>query len=131
MRQTFVIFFILPTFIYAAYNPFFSDTSAPKQKEPEVKIIYKEPKPKPKRTDIKISYFGFIESNKGKFALVNIKGKNIVLKQKDSVYIGEQVVKVVKLSSNYIVLKDGYNTPQTIYFSSKLPDRSTEYNNAR
>ena len=123
MRQIFVIFFILPTFIYAAYNPFFSDISAPKQKkEQEVKIVYKKPEPKPIRTDIKISYFGFIESNKGKFALVNIGGKNIVLKQKDSIYIGEQVVKVVKLSSNYIVLKDGYNTPQTIYFSSKEPE---------
>jgi Tfp pilus assembly protein PilP len=125
MRQIFVIFFILPTFIYAAYNPFFSDTSAPKQKkESEVKIIYKKPKPKPIRTDIAISYFGFIESNKGKFALVNIGGKNIVLKQNDSLYIGEQVVKVVKLSSNYIILKDGYNTPQTIYFSSKAPENN-------
>ena len=122
MRQTFVIFFILPTFIYAAYNPFFSDESAPKPKEPEVKVVYKEPKPKPIRTNITISYFGFVESNKGKFALVNIGGKNIVLKQKDSLYIGEQVVQVVKLSSNYIVLKDGYNTPQTIYFSSKAPE---------
>lgn len=125
MRQIFVIFFILPTFIYASYNPFFSDISVPKQKKEEkVKIVYKKPKPKPKRTNIKMSYFGFIESNKGKFGLVSISGKNIVLKQEDSLYIGDQVIKVVKLSSNSIVLKDGYNTPQTIYFSSKSPEKN-------
>jgi hypothetical protein len=122
MRKIFIIFFILPTLIYAAYNPFFSDNTQPKKEEKKEKVIY-EVKEKPIRTDIKISYYGFVESDKGKFALINFDGKNIVLKQKDSIYIGEKVVKVVKLSSNYIVIKDGHNTPQTIYFSSKIPER--------
>lgn len=114
---------MLPTLIYAAYNPFFSDTTQPKKEDSKEIIIY-EAKEKPIRTDIKISYYGFVESNKGKFALINFSGKNIVLKQKDSIYIGEKVVKVVKLSSNYIIIKDGHNTPQTIYFSSKIPDNA-------
>ncbi|QOY55397.1 hypothetical protein HUE87_03945 [Candidatus Sulfurimonas marisnigri] len=127
MQKIFITLIIMPIFIYASYNPFFTDLQAPKPAEAEVKVIIQKPKPEIKRTDIKITYFGFIESNKGKFALVKINGKNIVLKQKDSVYIGEKVVKVLTLSSNYIVLKDGHNSPQTIYFSSKTP----EYNNQK
>ena len=107
MRRIFVIFFILPSLNDAEYIPFCCYISAARQKtEPDIKIIYKKPEINPKRTKITIVYFGFIESKNGKFALVKIKGKNIVLKQKDSIYIGEQVVKVIKLASNYIVLKD-------------------------
>ncbi|QOY51287.1 hypothetical protein [Candidatus Sulfurimonas baltica] len=125
MQKIFITLIIMPMFIYASYNPFFTDIQAQKPIEPSVKVIIQKQKPEIKRTDIKINYFGFIESNKGKFALVKINGKNIVLKQKDSVYIGEKVVKVLTLSSNFIILKDGYNSPQTIYFSSRTP----EYNN--
>lgn len=124
MQKIFIISMIMPALIHASYNPFFTDIEAPKPKEPEIKIVIKKPEPVIKRTDIQISYFGFIESNKGKFALVKINGKNIVLKQKDSVYIGEKVVEVLQLSSNSIVLKDGYNSPQTIYFSSKMPEHN-------
>ncbi len=124
MKKILVIFIIIPTFIYASYNPFFSDEQAPKPKKAEVKIVVQKPEPVAKRTDIQVSYFGFIESDKGKFALVKINGKNIVLKQKDSVYIGEKVVEVINLTSNFIILKDGYNSPQTIYFSSKVPERN-------
>lgn len=125
MKNMFMVSIIMPAFLYAAYNPFFNNIEAPKQKkEPETKIIVQKPKEEIKRTDIQISYFGFVESDKGKFALVKINGKNIVLKQQDSVYIGEKVVEVINLSSNYIVLKDGYNSPQTIYFSSKIPERN-------
>jgi hypothetical protein len=127
MKKVFMISIIVPAFIHASYNPFFNNIEAPTKKEQEVKIIVQKPKPDIKRTDIQITYFGFVESDKGKFALVKINGKNIVLKQKDSVYIGEQVVEVISLSSNYIILKDGYNSPQTIYFSSKMP----EHNNVK
>lgn len=124
MKKMFIFSIIIPAFIHASYNPFFNNTESPKRKESETKIIIQQPKPDIKRTDIQVSYFGFVESDKGKFALVKINGKNIVLKQKDSVYIGEQVVEVINLSSNYIILKDGDNAPQTIYFSSKIPERN-------
>lgn len=124
MKKMFIFSIIIPTFIHASYNPFFNNIESPKRKESETKIIVQQPKADTKRTDIQISYFGFVESDKGKFALVKINGKNIVLKQKDSVYIGEKVVEVMNLSSNYIILKDGDNSPQTIYFSSKIPERN-------
>jgi len=122
MKKILSILLIIPTFIYASYNPFFKDTQVPAHIKKKPKVIYLRPKPKPKITDIDITYFGYIESKKGKFALISINKKSIVVKQKDSVYLGEQVVKVVKLSSNYIILKDGINSPQTVYFSSKIMD---------
>jgi len=122
MKKVLSFLLIMPTFIYASYNPFFKDIQTPAQIKKKPKVVYLRAKPKPKRTDIDITYFGYIESKKGKFALISINKKNIVVKQKDSVYLGEQVVKVVKLSSNYIILKDGINTPQTVYFSSKVMD---------
>ena len=80
MQKVFVIFAILPTFIYASYNPFFSDKTLPPKpvvQKQEVKIIIQKPKPKPipKRQNIDMTYSGFIESTKGKFALVNFDGK--------------------------------------------------------
>ena len=124
MQNIFVILIILPTFIYAAYNPFFSDKNAPKPKAPEVKVIIQKVKPKPKpiptRQNANIAYIGFIESKKGKFALVNFDGKNIVIRKKDSLYLGERIFRVFKITSNSILIKDRYSRSQTIYFSSEI-----------
>lgn len=122
MKNTFVIFIILPTFIYAAYNPFFSDKNAPKPKRQEVKKVIQKPKPKPipGRQNAKVAYIGFIESKKGKFALVSFDEKNIVIRKNDSLYLGEQIFKVFKITSNFILLKDRYRRSQTIYFSSEI-----------
>ncbi|MCF6309137.1 MAG: hypothetical protein L3J19_01475 [Sulfurimonas sp.] len=122
MKNIFVIFIILPTFIYAAYNPFFSDKNAPKPKAPEVKVVIQKAKPKPipKRQNAKITYIGFIESKKGKFALVSFDEKNIVVRKNDSLYLDEQIFKVFKITSNFILLKDRYSRSQTIYFSSEI-----------
>lgn len=124
MKNIFVIFIILPTFIYAAYNPFFSDKNAPKPKAPEVKVVIQKAKPKPipQRQNAEVTYIGFIESKKGKFALVSFDEKNIVIRKNDSLYLGEQIFKVFKITSNFILLKDRYSRSQTIYFSSEIQE---------
>lgn len=109
---------------FAAYNPFFEET--PKQKPQTIQTPIKQPfikkeeiKPIPKRKKIDISYFGFIETDRGSFALVGVQNKNIVIKKDDSLYIDEDVFKVFKITSNYILIKDNYSRVQTIYFSSQ------------
>ncbi len=123
MQKVFVIFAILPTFIYASYNPFFSDKTLPPKpvvQKQEVKIIIQKPKPKPipKRQNIDMTYSGFIESTKGKFALVNFDGKNIVVKKDDSLYLNEKIFKISKITSNYILVSDKHCRVQTVYFTS-------------
>ncbi|MEA1955297.1 MAG: hypothetical protein U9N02_02245 [Campylobacterota bacterium] len=119
MQKIFILY-ILSVTIYASYNPFFQETTKPKvQKqifETNTKKVYI--KPKPKRKNINITYFGFIESKKGKFALVNFQNKNIVIRRNDSLYIDEQIFKIKKITSNYILIKDRYSRLQTVYFSS-------------
>lgn len=121
MQKILIIFIILPTLLCASYNPFFSDKQALKPKENNVEVIIQKqpPKPIPTRKSIKMTYFGFIESSKGKFALVSFKRQNIVIRKDDSLYLDEQVFKVQKITSNYILFKDRYNRAQTVYFSSE------------
>ena len=104
---------ILPTLIYAAYNPFFGD------KQP-VRTVVKAPPPPPPpaRTNINLLYFGYVDSSKGQFALVKFSGKNIVIRQTDSLYLGEKIFKVKKITSNYILFTDRHGRIQTVYFSS-------------
>lgn len=122
MQKIFVFFLILPTLTYALYNPFFTDL---KKEKPitasQTKIIYKNyiPKPKKKRQSLKITYFGFVESTKGKFALVNFNEKNIVIKKGNSLYLDDEVFKVVNITSNNIIFKDKYSRVETVYFSSE------------
>lgn len=118
MKRVLAIFITTTTFLYAAYNPFFSDDSAPKQKQQASRTAIQE-KPAPTRQNAQIGYFGFIESKKGKFALINFSGKNIVIREEDSLYLDEQIFKVLKITSNYILLNDRYSRAQTVYFSSE------------
>jgi len=76
----------MPTIIYAAYNPFFSDKKAT---ESANQIQKPKPKPIPQRKSLKMTYFEFIESTKGKFALVSFNSQNIVIRKNDSLYIDE------------------------------------------
>lgn len=122
MKKVLAIFIITTTFIHAAYNPFFSDDKVPKQKQESFKTSVQE-KPTPTRQNAKIGYFGFIESKKGKFALINFSGKNIVIREQDSLYLDEQIFKVLKITSNYILLNDRYSRAQTVYFSSEKQER--------
>ena len=120
MHKIFIIFFILPSFIFAAYNPFFSDAQAPKTKAPAVKYVVEKAKIKlPARTNINMTYIGFVETKKGIFALVTFSGKNIVVQAKDSLYNNEEIYKIKKITSNYILVKDKHYRTQKVYFSSQ------------
>jgi len=113
------LFLLYFTTLFASYNPFFEENRQNKIQTftTTKKVIYH--KSKPKRKNINISYFGFIDSKKGKFALVNFQNQNIVVKKGDSLYLNEQIFKIIKITSSFILVKDRYNRPQSIYFSSK------------
>ena len=120
-----ILLFVLSiSTLFASYNPFFQEDKPLKKQVhtfTQTKKV-KTYKAKPKRKNIDISYFGFIHSNKGKFALINFQNQNIVIKKGDSLYTNEQIFKVSNITSNYIVVKDRYNRPQSIYFSSKASE---------
>jgi len=125
--QKILIIIILYVEIFASYNPFFQEikVSVPKKQnihKTTKTIVYK---PKPTRKNIQMTYFGFIHSKKGKFALVNFQNKNIIIRANDSLYIDEQIFKINKITSNYILLKDRYNRFQTVYFSSQTNQSNT------
>ncbi len=134
MPKILIIFVILPTIIYAAYNPFFNDNKPPAALQIQKKEIYKpsvkyyKPQPKVKRKTIKMTYFGFIESNKGIFALVKYNKKNIVIRKNDSLYHDEEVFKIKKITSNYILIRDKKGRAETVYFSSAQAERQ-QYQN--
>lgn len=120
MGKIFIIS-ILSVVIYASYNPFFQENtkqiSQKKAYKQTKNIVYK---PRPTRKNIDMTYFGFIHTNKGRFALVNFQNKNIILQKNDSLYIDEQIFKIKKITSNYILINDRYSRIQTVYFSSKI-----------
>ena len=120
MGKIFIIS-ILSVVIYASYNPFFQENtkqiSQKKAYKQTKNIVYK---PRPTRKNIDMTYYGFIHTNKGRFALVNFQSKNIILQKNDSLYIDEQIFKIKKITSNYILINDRYSRIQTVYFSSKI-----------
>ena len=130
MYKILAIFMILPTFIYAAYNPFFSDKKAPKQTAP-VKYIIQEvkekPKPIPPRKGVKMAYLGFIETKKGILALVTFDGQNIIIQKDTILYQNEDVYKIKKITTNYILLRDGNYRRHKIYFTTQ--GTAPQYNN--
>jgi len=126
--QKLLLFVIFPALIYASYNPFFSDASKPEAKKETVKIVTQKAKAKkiPQRKNIQITYFGFVHSKKGKFALINFMEKNIIVRENDSLYLDEQIFKVKKITSNSILLKDRYLRSQMVYFSSRKARESRQ-----
>ena len=118
MQKLLIIFIIVPI-LYASYNPFFKTEQAPMPQK-QLYIPVKKAKPIPTRTAIGLEYFGFIETDKGIFALVSFKNKTIVLQVADSLYLGEQTYKVFKISTNFLKIKDKYGRVQKVYFSSEV-----------
>lgn len=118
-------FLIIPIIAHSSYNPFFSDPTAeqPQKKVEPTPIAQQRIKAIPDRKTLTMTYFGFVESQKGKFALVNLNEKNIIIRKDDSLYLDERILKVVKITSNYILLSDRYSRNQTIYFSSETQRR--------
>jgi len=115
--------------LYSAYNPFFTEIKP--IETPTVKVQKQEPKQIiktiikreiktniPKKTNIKLQYFGFLETAKGKFALIRFDEKTIIVKGKDSLYLGEKTYKINKINSNYMLIEDSYKRIQSVYFSS-------------
>lgn len=131
MYKILINIIIFHSLLFSAYNPFFKEINSPekpiKKEIKPVKIIVKEKrrfKPKvskiPKKTNIKLQYFGFLETNKGKFALINFNSKTIVIKQRDRLYVGNEIYKIKKIHSNYLLIEDSYRRVQSVYFSSNI-----------
>lgn len=131
MYKIIINILIFNTLLFSAYNPFFTEVKPVEkaQKQEPQQIIKTTTKKEtkyqiPKKTDIQLQYFGFVETQKGKFALINFSGKTIVVKQKDSLYLGEKTYKIQKISSNYLLVEDSYKRVQSVYFSSESRDKN-------
>lgn len=125
MHKIFINILIFHSLLFSAYNPFFEEIKpipSPKKQEvaPIINTIIKHEihSTTPDRTKISLQYFGFLESKKGKFALVNFNGKTIILKQEDSLYLGVNTYKIKKIHSNYLLVEDSYKRVQSVYFST-------------
>jgi len=128
MQKKLMIFVLIPISLYAAYNPFFKGETPPKplfKQQKQVQTVVVRPKVA-KRKTIEMTYFGFVESNKGLFALVEFDKKNIVIRQNDSLYLDEQRYKIKKITSNYILLKDKRGRIEAVYFSTQDSERGTQ-----
>lgn len=121
MQKILIMLAIVPIYIYASYNPFFSTDEAPQsQKQASASTVNRaNSNAMPQRESIDMTYFGFVESAKGLFALVSLKNKNIIIRVDDSLYLDERILKVMKITSNYLLLEDRYSRMQTVYFSSE------------
>ena len=116
MQKKLAILIVVPMYVYALYNPFFIESPTGK---PQFQVQKVASAPPPPRKNIDVSYFGFIESNKGTYALISFNGKNIIVQPNDSLYHDEQIYKVGEITSNYIFLKDQFGRIETVYFSSE------------
>lgn len=122
MQKIVRILIAVPCIMYGAYNPFFNEPQAqePQRQAMKTFVAKQATKPIPQRETLEMTYFGFVESLKGKFALVKLSDKNIIIRKDDSLYLDERILKVKKITSNYILLQDRYSRAQTVYFSSEV-----------
>jgi len=66
---------------------------------------------------------GYIESDKGKFALIKSDGNTMVLKESSRVYLNNFSYFVREISSNAVVMEDGLRQMKTIYFSGETENK--------
>ena len=125
MQKILTKLILFPVIINAAYNPFFTEIKPiptptvkanPITKPQIIKTVYKHKTLA--RTVLKLKYFGFVETKKGKFALVNFNNKTIIIKRKDYLYSGDKKFKIIKITTNNILIEDSYKRVQSVYFSS-------------
>ena len=114
-----IIFALFPVFLYASYNPFFTPNKQVPRQKIATKIVRQVASVPQARPNIAIAYFAFLETKKGRFALIDFAGKTIVVHEGDSLYQGNNVYKVKKLTSNYLNITGGSYRVQKVYFSSK------------
>ncbi len=120
-------FLFLTLSLNAAYNPFFRESPKPKKpplQAPAVQSLPLPPLLKPIAPAEKapfdleeMRYYGFIETAKGKFALVNVASNAIVLKEGDPFYANNIKYFIRNITSNYITVDDA-GRMQTIYFTT-------------
>lgn len=120
MQKVFILFIFLKVSVFGLYNPFFTELKPPKEPAKEKVVVIKEHiKSDTPLQKISIQYIGYIETKKGKFALVNFDGHTIVVTKNDPLYSGTQVFQVAKLTTNYMLIRDPNKKIQTIYFSTE------------
>lgn len=125
MHKSILFFVFFSVCLHALYNPFFREYKAPKKVVEEKVVVVKEKaKPNVPLQTIEIKFIGYIESNKGKFALVTFDGHNIVVKKNDPLYSGSKMFKVAKITTNYILVRDPNFKIQTIYFTTESMNRN-------
>ena len=117
--------------VNAAYNPFFRE--APKVKKAPVlaaPVTQGMPLPpllnsnlaslpaiKPAFDLSQLTYYGYLETKKGKFALLKVGEGVVVLKEGDLFYANNGKYFVRNITSNFITVDDSGRT-QTIYFTT-------------
>lgn len=114
-----VLFFFCTAMLFASYNPFFSEPKKKVQQPPQT------PPPAPKQVaiqtpELKIDaiYYGFVQTSRANYALLESNGKSFAISQGDSFYIDNQKLDIVKISSNQVVVRN-QSRYKTIYFSRK------------
>jgi hypothetical protein len=126
------IFLVLVGAAQGAYNPFFDAPAAPK-KPARTTLPLLPPPPVASYAPLRppvvesssaavaspILYFGFVEAEKGKFALIKVDDHNIVLKEHNRVYLQNIPYFVREITSNAIVMEDGEKRVKSIYFSGE------------
>ncbi|MEA1918085.1 MAG: hypothetical protein U9N42_11245 [Campylobacterota bacterium] len=112
--------------LIAAYNPFFDENT--EQKKP-LHVVKKERVIETKEV-FQTIYFGFIETELKKLALIEFNKKHIVVKEGDKVFTKKNELTISEINSNYLILKDKSGRVQQIYFSGKKDNswRNNIYN---
>lgn len=122
-------FLLLTLSLNAAYNPFFRESPKPKKPPLQAPAVQAQPLPlppllKPVSSAEKVPfdleemlYYGFMETSKGRFALVKVASNAIVLKEGDPFYANNAKYFIRNITSNYITVDDA-GRMQTIYFTT-------------
>lgn len=128
MKNHLTLFFIVTVFAHAAYNPFFDNSEAsPKVIQSTIvpaNISSLNPQTvflggQNTQARSQIIYFGFIEAQKGKYALMKVNNDNIIVKENNKIYINNQLFYVREISSNAIFMETETKQVKTIYFSGE------------
>lgn len=129
LKKIFCLFFLFTGMIYGAYNPFFTDAEPPKPVSRSTALLLPPPmythsnSPQeiklPALSSSPMIYFGFIETEKGKFAMMKVHDHNIVLRENNRVYIGNDLYYIREISSNSVVMEDKEKRIKTTYFSGE------------
>lgn len=117
-------FLFLALSLNAAYNPFFREV--PKVKAEAAAIALPALPPlaapppilvKPPLAPTQITYSAFMETKKGRFALLKVSNQAIVLTEGSSFYVDESKYLVKNITSNYVTVSNGGRS-QMINFTS-------------